>query len=86
MARGVSSSDTSAIVPPERQVVKPAHRGAGVIQVSIIAYAYPESAGVSPAPEAAKMAALPGKARQVLAQTGQLNDPAGVHVAYAWAH
>ena len=28
--------------------------------------------GVSPAPEAARMAALPGKARQVLAQTGKL--------------
>ena len=47
-----------------------------VIQFSAITHAYPGSAGVSPAPEAAKMAALPGKARQVLAQTGKLHDPA----------
>jgi hypothetical protein len=39
---------------------------ARAIEFSVIGHALPGSAGVSPAPEAARMAALPGKPRQIL--------------------
>ena len=67
----VSSQERTTAIEFSESREQPAR----VIQLSVSAHAYPGSAGVSPAPEVAKMAALPGKARQVLAQTGKLNDP-----------